>query len=121
MDRHQLPPRRRKLRPALGRRRPRRALAAFAWALALGLGASAPSAAQSLASVQGFVTDDTGANLPGVTVALVDRARGQRRTAVTNREGFFALRAAPGGEYDLEASLAGFRTARRHHLLDAGR
>ena len=114
MGRHLSPPRRRKLRPARGRRRPHRALAAVAFALALG--ASTPSAAQSLASVQGFVTDDTGASLPGVTVALVDRARGQRRTAVTNREGFFALRAVPGGEYDLEASLTGFRTARRENL-----
>ena len=83
---------------------------------ALSLAVAAPSAAQSLASVQGFVTDDTGASLPGVTVALVDLARGQRRAAVTNREGFFALRAVPGGEYDLEASLAGFRTARRESV-----
>ena len=103
-----------KLRRTLGRRRPRRALAAVALALALGV--ATPAAAQSLASVQGFVTDDTGASLPGVTVALVDRARGQRRTAVTNREGFFALRAVPGGEYDLEASLAGFRTTRRENV-----
>ena len=100
---------------ALGADRPQpgRPLAAVLLLLALTLAASAPAAAQSLASVQGFVSDDTGASLPGATIELVDRERGRRRAAVTNREGFFALRAVPSGEYDLVASLAGFRTTRR--------
>ena len=93
--------------------RPRRGPALAAVVLALVFGIAAPAAAQSLASVQGFVSDATGASLPGVTIELVDPERGQRRTAVTNREGFFALRAVPSGEYDLVASLAGFRTSRR--------
>ena len=86
---------------------------ALAAVLALALALPATSAAQSLASVQGFVSDGTGASLPGVTIELVDLERGQRRTAVTNQGGFFALRAVPSGEYDLVASLAGFRTSRR--------
>lgn len=69
------------------------------------LAVGAPAAAQSLASVQGFVSDETGAFPPGVTVELVDLERGQRRTAATNRE-----------EYDLVASLAGFRTNRRENV-----
>ena len=81
--------------------------------LALALAASAMPAAQSLASVQGFVSDDTGASRPGVAIELVDIERGQRRTAVTNQGGFFAVRAVSSGEYDLVASLAGFRTTRR--------
>ena len=40
--------------------------------LVLALAAPATPAAQSLASVQGFVSDDTGASLPGVTIELVD-------------------------------------------------
>ena len=91
-----------------------RALAAGV--LSLMLAVSARPAAQSLASVQGFVSDDTGASLPGVALELVDLERGHRRTAVTNREGFFALRAVPSGEYDLVASLAGFRTTRREDI-----
>ncbi len=77
---------------------------------------AAATAAQSLASVQGFVSDDTGASLPGVVIELVDLERGQRRTVVTNRGGFFALRAVPSGAYDLVASLDGFRTARRENI-----
>ena len=84
--------------------------------LSLALAAPATAAAQSLATVQGFVSDDTGASLPGVTVELVDVERGQTRTAVTNPSGFFALRAVPSGEYDLVASLIGFRTARRENV-----
>ncbi len=102
------------LHRALDRRRRRRALAAVVFSLTCAI--SATAAAQSLASVQGFVSDDTGASLPGVTVELVDLERGQRRTAVTNREGFFALRAVPGGVYDLVASLTGFRTMRRENV-----
>ena len=55
------------------------------------------TAAQSLSSVQGFVSDDTGAGLPGVTVELLDLERGQRRTLVTNPVGFFAFRALSSG------------------------
>ncbi len=91
----------------------RRRVYALAAVLALALALPATSAAQSLASVQGFVSDGTGASLPGVTIELVDLERGQRRTAVTNQGGYFALRAVPSGEYDLVASLAGFRTSRR--------
>ena len=95
-------------------RRPRARSSSLAAAvLGLSLAVPATPAAQSLASVQGFVTDDTGASLPGVTIELVDLERGQRRTAVTNQGGFFALRAVPSGEYDLLASLAGFRPIRR--------
>jgi outer membrane receptor protein involved in Fe transport len=73
-------------------------------------------AAQSLSTVQGFVTDDSGAAVPGVTVELVDLERGQSRTAATNSRGFFALRALPSGEYDLVASLSGFQTTRQEHI-----
>ncbi len=83
--------------------------------LALTLAGTA-TAAQSLSSVHGFVSDDTGAALAGVTVELVDRERGHRRTATSNARGFFALRAVLSGEYDLVASLPGFRTARRADL-----
>ncbi len=72
--------------------------------------------AQSLATVQGFITDDTSAALPGVTVELTDIERGLSRAAVTNAEGFFALRSVPSGDYHLTASLSGFQTARQENI-----
>ena len=87
------------------------ALAALAAALA-----ATPAAAQSLSTIQGFVTDETGAALPGVAVELTDEARGGSRTAATNEAGFFALRSVPSGDYRLTASLSGFRPVRRENL-----
>ncbi|MCY4660504.1 MAG: carboxypeptidase regulatory-like domain-containing protein, partial [Acidobacteria bacterium] len=89
--------------------------AAIIWLLLFVLGASG-AAAQSLSSVQGFVSDDTGAGLPGVAVELLDLERGQRRTVVTNPVGFFAFRALSSGEYRLDAALSGFRSVRRESL-----
>ena len=85
--------------------------------VALAVTFAAPAAAaQSLSSVHGFVSDDTGAALAGVTVELLDRERGHRRTVTSNGRGYFALRAVLSGEYDLTASLPGFRTVRREDL-----
>ena len=53
-----------------------RALAAVTFCSILAVAATA--AGQSLASVQGFVSDETGAFLPGVTVELVDIELGLR-------------------------------------------
>jgi len=76
-----------------------------------------PAAAlQSLGTVQGFITDESGAALPGVNVELRDVERGQLRTAVTNGQGFFAVRSVPSGQYDLTASLSGFQTARHEGI-----
>ena len=82
----------------------------------LALALAALGTAQTLSTVQGFITDDSGAALPGATVELTDVERGQSRNAVTNERGFFALRAVPSGRYDLVASLAGFRTERRENI-----
>ena len=78
---------------------------------------TAPAAAlQSLGTVQGFITDESGGALPGVTIELRDTERGQVRTTVTNGRGFFAVRSVPSGGYDLTASLAGFQTTRREGI-----
>jgi len=83
----------------------------------LALAFAVPVAAlQSLGTVQGFITDESGAALPGVSVELRDVERGQLRTAVTNGQGFFAVRSVPSGQYDLTASLSGFQTARHEGI-----
>ncbi|MYG75448.1 MAG: carboxypeptidase regulatory-like domain-containing protein, partial [Acidobacteria bacterium] len=83
----------------------------------LALAFAVPVAAlQTLGTVQGFITDESGAALPGVSVELRDIERGQLRTAVTNGQGFFAVRSVPSGQYDLTASLSGFQTARHEGI-----
>jgi hypothetical protein len=70
----------------------------------------------SEATLSGVVSDPTGGALPGATVTAIHGETGQRHTAVTNAEGFYALRSLPIGPYVIEAELAGFRKHRREGL-----
>lgn len=57
-------------------------------------------------AIQGTVTDDGGAALPGVTVTATD-ARGGTRTVVTDVNGRYAINGLAAGEYTISAQLAG--------------
>src|SRR4030095_6508563 len=74
--------------------------------------AAAPSWAQVAASsvFHGVVRDDTGLPLPGVTVILTspDLQVGRKDT-VTSEEGEYRFGELPGGTYQLQFELAGFR------------
>ena len=62
------------------------------------------------ATLNGQVTDESGAVLPGVTVIAMQTETGFRREAVTDDTGAYALLNLPIGPYRLEATLSGFRT-----------
>src|SRR6266849_1772813 len=66
--------------------------------------------AQSTAQINGRVTDQTGAVLPGVEVSVRQTATGAVRTVVTDETGSYTLPTLPVGPYRLEAALPGFRT-----------
>ena len=66
--------------------------------------------AQSTAQINGAVTDQSGAILPGVEVTATQTDTGLARSAVTNETGSYVLPSLPVGPYRLEASLPGFRT-----------
>lgn len=68
------------------------------------------------ATISGIVSDETGAALPGVTITAVHADTGQRVVALSNQNGFYALRPLPIGNYVVEAELQGFRTYRREGL-----
>ena len=51
----------------------------------------------SEATISGVVSDATGGALPGVTVTAIHGQTGQRHSATTNAEGFYALRPLPIG------------------------
>src|SRR5215475_3758594 len=83
-------------------------LGAFAAILLL---AALPARAQlATAELNGRVTDDSGAVLPGATVTVTQTATGLMRTAVTEGNGTYLLSNLPTGPYRLEVSLQGFRT-----------
>jgi hypothetical protein len=69
------------------------------------------------AVIAGVVTDSSGAVLPGVSLELTGP---DRRSTVSDSRGEFTFVRLQGGEYRLNASLAGFNTVLRYITL-AGR
>jgi hypothetical protein len=85
--------------------------------LALLLLASLPLAAQTVTgTIQGTVTDRSGAVLPGVTVTIRNLETGLERVVVTNDAGFFNAPFLPIGRYRVNAELAGMGSQRRENV-----
>ena len=66
--------------------------------------------AQATAQLNGRVTDESGAVLPGVTVTATQTDTGFVRTAVTDDSGSWVMPNLPIGPYKLEVALQGFKT-----------
>jgi hypothetical protein len=69
------------------------------------------------ASLSGAVTDASGALMVGATVALQNEDTGVRFTAATNQAGKYNFLFLNPGSYTLRASMAGFRTFERSHIV----
>jgi hypothetical protein len=77
-----------------------------------------PVAAQgTTGSINGTVTDNTGAVLPGVTVSATGPAIMGAQTAITNDQGQYRFPALPPGTYRVEYQLAGFSTVVREGII----
>jgi hypothetical protein len=88
-------------------------LTVFAW-LFLAAAASAQSGDGSLV---GFVKDEQGAVLPGVTVTATGSELIRPVTAVTDGRGYYRLLNLPPGTYTINAELTGFSTYRREAIV----
>src|SRR5512134_2147845 len=78
------------------------------------LASAAPSSAQDFRGrINGTVTDNTGAVLPGVTVTASSPALIQPQVQVSGAEGDFRFIALPPGVYDITFELSGFQTVKR--------
>ena len=82
----------------------------FTLALSVCLLLLAPVAvfAQTTGTVEGTVTDQSNAPLPGVTVELTSPSLQGARTAVTSADGRYRFPAVPPGAYTITAELSGF-------------
>jgi hypothetical protein len=91
-------------------------------ALALVALALLPSAALAqLGTLQGIVTDTSGAVLPGVTVEAASPALTEKmRTAVTDTAGQYRIVTLPPGSYAIKFSLTGFTTVQRDGVTVSG-
>ena len=79
--------------------------------------ATTPAAAQDFRGrINGTVTDNTGAVLPGVTVAVSSPALIQPQTQVTGADGSFRFLALPPGLYEVTFDLLGFQNVKREGI-----
>ena len=81
---------------------------------------AAPTFAQSQAAggaIQGTVTDESGAVLPGVAVTIRNQGTGVVRETRTDPVGLFRAPLLPVGTYEVTAALTGFATTKRPSLV----
>ena len=79
--------------------------------------AALPLSAQTVTgTIQGTVTDRTGAALPGVTITIKNVETGLERVAVTTRNGFFNAPFLQIGRYNVAAELSGFGVQRHQNV-----
>lgn len=75
------------------------------------------AAGQTSGSINGTITDNTGAVLPGVTVTATSPALMGPQAAVSNNEGVYRFPALPPGNYRLSYELGGFGTLVRDPIV----
>src|SRR5205814_1976823 len=67
---------------------------------------------QTLAAVQGQVTDPSGAVVPGATVTVTNTATSVSQTTRTDSNGNYQVPALPVGAYDVDVQAAGLERQR---------
>src|SRR5262245_22167038 len=86
--------------------------------LAAVFGISAVAAAQiGAGSLRGYVKDEQGGALPGVTVSARSESLIQPVSSVSDAEGYFRLINLPPGTYEVSAQLAGFASFKRQDII----
>ena len=71
-------------------------------------------------TITGTVTDSSGAVIPGATVTITDKATNTSRNATANAAGLFSAPSLAPGDYEVRATLQGFRTTERDAQVVAG-
>src|SRR5262245_3355656 len=71
--------------------------------------ASAAHAQFDSGLIAGVVRDSSSAGVPGASITVQNEANGDRRTAVSNSTGFYAVPDLPVGSYSITVELSGFK------------
>src|SRR5688572_1983044 len=89
----------------------------FACALATVVVPVRVSAQTFTASLQGTVSDSTGASVPSARIALVNEGTNVKQERVTDSRGAYLFTLVPPGSYKLTVEATGFQTAVRTGLV----
>src|SRR5207245_2680464 len=68
-------------------------------------------------SIQGTVTDPTGAVVPGATVASTNVATGVKTERQTTGAGLYVLSPLSAGEYTVSVAASGFQSVVQEHVI----
>jgi len=75
------------------------------------------SAQSATATLSGTVTDERGAVIPGVNIAVISITQGFERTTTTNGEGVFVVPLLSPGNYTVKAEHEGFNPAEQRDVV----
>jgi len=75
-----------------------------------------PAWAQFASTLEGTVTDPSGAVVPGANVTNTNEATGVSQTVQTTTAGYYRFPALPGGMYTVKVAHQGFKTWNREHI-----
>ncbi len=67
-------------------------------------------------SIQGYVTDESNAALPGASVVVTNADTGISRELTTNAKGYYLAQYLQSGNYSVTASLEGMQTVKRENI-----
>ena len=71
-------------------------------------------------AITGFVTDSTGARIPGANVIITNKETGLKRALVTSDVGDYSAPVLLPGLYEVAAEAAGFKRLAREATVEAG-
>jgi hypothetical protein len=80
-------------------------------------GAFAQTVSATTGAINGKVTDESGAALPGVTITIASPSMQGTRTTVTGGDGSYRFPAIPPGSYRVTYELTGFGTVVRENVV----
>ena len=88
--------------------------------VAVCIGVPGAASAQVGAALGGFVSDDTGASLPGVAVTITNTANGTTQVLVTGADGNYRAIGLSPAPYQVNVQLSGFAPETRTLTLTVG-
>ena len=88
----------------------------FTSALLVVLGLASPAWAQYSSTLEGTVSDQSGAVVPGATVTTSNEATGVTQHVLTTSAGYYRIPALPGGVYTIKVTFTGFKNWTRNNV-----